>query len=201
MRRNASIGTRLWPPASTFASSPCSASEAHDLVDRLGRVVFERRRLHAPPTLAGELTPASGSRDRAGVVRSSDHGTDPRPGRRTPRSRRGSGATATRRCRPCRRRTCHRQMPQVVHEVRDRIHEPRRRRDARDRPRPDEECAGREHEQRQVERAEIADQVLVVAAVHRDPAPAEREVVVERTRRELRLQTEQESRSPRATTT
>ena len=46
-RRIASSGIRLWPPASTLASSPCSARSASDLVDGARRVVLERRRLHA----------------------------------------------------------------------------------------------------------------------------------------------------------
>ena len=45
-RRRASMGMRLCPPASTLASSPCSASSADRLVGRGRGVVVERCRLH-----------------------------------------------------------------------------------------------------------------------------------------------------------
>ena len=44
--RKFSSGTRLWPPASTLASSPCSASRA-SVLDRAWGSSYSRRRLHA----------------------------------------------------------------------------------------------------------------------------------------------------------
>ena len=74
-----SSGTRLCPPARTFASSPCSASERNRLVERLGAHVLERRRLHAgaaprrAPGVSGSST--SSTPERVGDrVRDRDRG-------------------------------------------------------------------------------------------------------------------------------
>ena len=45
-KRSLSSGMRLWPPASTFASSPCSAQQVDRLVERARRLVAEPRRVH-----------------------------------------------------------------------------------------------------------------------------------------------------------
>ena len=132
-------------------------------------------------------------------------GTGPRPSRserarqrrvaarRAPRSRRGSGATATPPCRSCRspgmtivrwRRWYTRWgIEYTSHDA------------AATRPIarvPTNSAPTVSDAERKVQRTEVANQVLVVAAVHRDPAPPEREVVVERARRELGLHAQRE---------
>ena len=62
-RRMASSGTRLWPPASTFASSPCSARSASASSTDRRRVVLERCGLHA-----GTARGARGCRDGGGAA-------------------------------------------------------------------------------------------------------------------------------------
>ena len=51
-------GTRLWPPARTLASSPCSASSASASSSVCGREYVERRRLHGRPPRPAVLCPA-----------------------------------------------------------------------------------------------------------------------------------------------
>ena len=60
-RRRLSIGTRLWPPASTLASSPSSASESDGLVDGRRGVVLERSGLHRLVTRRSPSATTSGS--------------------------------------------------------------------------------------------------------------------------------------------
>ena len=137
VRRNASIGTRLCPPASTLASSPCSASNAHTSSTVSG-AWYSNGAGFMPREPICELTPASGLPPCVGSRTSIDRGLRAWPieqhdDRRHHRHRQ---RTDDRDLVESRHR--HREMTQVVHEMRHRVHEPRDRGDAGDRADPDD---------------------------------------------------------------
>ena len=114
-------GMRLCPPASGFASVPCSASSRQRLVERRRTEILERRRLHAVAApvsqprlqlpLAAPRAPASSSSCRPTRAAA---GRPRRSCRRPARSRCTSSSCAARRLRsarstPC--RACNRRAP------------------------------------------------------------------------------------------
>ena len=80
-------------------------------------------------------------------------------------------------------------MPDVVDEVRDRIHEPRPRGCAHERPGQPDRRGNRHHCQREVQHSDVANEVLVERPIGSNPRTTRaREVVVEPPRREARPQ-------------